>query len=179
MRDPYEVLGVQKSARPDEIKKAFRRLAKKLHPDANKKDPRAAVKFSGMLTVTWLLTPLIVTVALPVMLAGVALIAGLGGSHTYGAHPLEGVAYGVLVSAMYAGFIIVMQRATVLKPSDATVLKPGESERSPVAQPLYEATLGAAVSSLGYSVALGEFHLGPAWPSLGWLALLAMTSQVV
>jgi drug/metabolite transporter (DMT)-like permease len=117
--------------------------------------------------------------ALPVMLAGVALIAGLGGSHTYGAHPLEGVAYGVLVSAMYAGFIIVMQRATVLKPSDATVLKPGESERSPVAQPLYEATLGAAVSSLGYSVALGEFHLGPAWPSLGWLALLAMTSQVV
>src|SRR5262249_3270670 len=46
MRDPYEVLGVQKAARPDEIKKAFRRLAKKLHPDANKKDPRAAVKFA-------------------------------------------------------------------------------------------------------------------------------------
>jgi DnaJ-class molecular chaperone len=39
-------LGVQKSARPDEIKKAFRRLAKKLHPDANKKDPKAAVKFA-------------------------------------------------------------------------------------------------------------------------------------
>ena len=48
MRDPYEVLGVQKSARPDEIKKAFRRLAKKLHPDANKKDPRAAVKFAEL-----------------------------------------------------------------------------------------------------------------------------------
>jgi DnaJ-class molecular chaperone len=46
MRDPYEVLGVQKSARPEEIKKAFRRLAKKLHPDANKKDPKAAVKFA-------------------------------------------------------------------------------------------------------------------------------------
>jgi DnaJ-class molecular chaperone len=46
MRDPYEVLGVQKAARPDEIKKAFRRLAKKLHPDANKKDPKAAVKFA-------------------------------------------------------------------------------------------------------------------------------------
>ncbi|HXW23201.1 MAG TPA: DnaJ C-terminal domain-containing protein [Xanthobacteraceae bacterium] len=46
MRDPYEVLGVQKSARADEIKKAFRRLAKKLHPDANKKDPKAAVKFA-------------------------------------------------------------------------------------------------------------------------------------
>jgi len=48
MRDPYEVLGVQKSARPDEIKKAFRRLAKKLHPDANKKDPKAAVKFAEL-----------------------------------------------------------------------------------------------------------------------------------
>jgi DnaJ-class molecular chaperone len=46
MRDPYEVLGVQKSARPEEIKKAFRRLAKKLHPDTNKKDPKAAVKFA-------------------------------------------------------------------------------------------------------------------------------------
>jgi len=48
MRDPYEVLGVQKSARPDEVKKAFRRQAKKLHPDANKKDPRAAVKFAEL-----------------------------------------------------------------------------------------------------------------------------------
>jgi DnaJ-class molecular chaperone len=50
MRDPYEVLGVQKSARSDEIKKAFRRQAKKLHPDANKKDPRAAVKFAELNT---------------------------------------------------------------------------------------------------------------------------------
>src|SRR5215467_6146659 len=50
MRDPYEVLGVGKSARPDEIKKAFRRQAKKLHPDANKKDPRAAAKFAELNT---------------------------------------------------------------------------------------------------------------------------------
>lgn len=48
MRDPYDVLGVPRGASADEIKKAFRKLAKKLHPDANKKDPRAAVKFAEL-----------------------------------------------------------------------------------------------------------------------------------
>ena len=46
MRDPYEVLGVKRGAGSAEIKSAFRRLAKKLHPDANKKDPKAASRFA-------------------------------------------------------------------------------------------------------------------------------------
>ncbi|MES0809443.1 J domain-containing protein [Roseibium sp. SCPC15] len=46
MRDPYSVLGVAKSASESEIKKAFRKLAKKYHPDQNKDDPGAQQRFA-------------------------------------------------------------------------------------------------------------------------------------
>jgi molecular chaperone DnaJ len=44
-RDPYEVLGVERDADEQQIKKAFRRLARELHPDVNAHDPDAEEKF--------------------------------------------------------------------------------------------------------------------------------------
>ena len=44
-RDYYEVLGIQKGASDTEIKKAYRQVAKKYHPDMNPGDKEAEAKF--------------------------------------------------------------------------------------------------------------------------------------
>lgn len=44
-RDPYEVLGVSRQANEAQIKKAFRQLARELHPDVNTEDPDAGERF--------------------------------------------------------------------------------------------------------------------------------------
>ena len=48
MSDHYETLGVARNATQDEIKRAYRSLARRLHPDANRDDPQAAERFKAI-----------------------------------------------------------------------------------------------------------------------------------
>ena len=47
-RDYYEVLGVGRQATPEELKKAYRRLARQCHPDVNRDDPHAEERFKEL-----------------------------------------------------------------------------------------------------------------------------------
>jgi drug/metabolite transporter (DMT)-like permease len=101
--------------------------------------------------------------ALPVVLTGVVLVSGLIGATQAGLHPLAGIVYGLGTSIAYTCFLLILRQSTSSTPH--------------VAGPLAEATLGAAAGALLLGLAFGGLRLDIPLPSLGWLLLLAMTSQ--
>jgi drug/metabolite transporter (DMT)-like permease len=104
-------------------------------------------------------------VALPVVLAGVVLLAGVIGHSRGGEHPVAGVLYGLGTSVCYAIFILVLRRNT--------------KGLAQIAGPLADATLGAALASLALGLLLGQLSFHISLAAFGWLALLALVSQTL
>jgi drug/metabolite transporter (DMT)-like permease len=104
-------------------------------------------------------------VGLPVVLAGVVLVSGVVGPAAYGGHPIRGTVYGLTTSVAYAGFILLLRASS-------------RGTRS-TAAPLLDATVTAGVLSIGLGAATDGIDLAPGWVSFGWLALLALLSQII
>jgi drug/metabolite transporter (DMT)-like permease len=103
--------------------------------------------------------------ALPLTLVGVVLISGALEDAAYGANPARGVLFGALTGLAYAGFLLTLRHGN-------------EDLRRP-AGPLFDATWVAAIASLVAALVLGADDIVPAWPSAGWLIMLALSSQVL
>ena len=99
---------------------------------------------------------------LPVVMAGVALVAGLASHPAAGVHPLDGIGFGLGTSLAYAGFLLTLRQSSA-------------SARH-VAGPIADATAGATAGCLLLGLAAGGLWPVPGWASLGWLLLLAMSS---
>ena len=106
-----------------------------------------------------------IVVTLPLVIGGIVLISGALEHGAYGAHPALGVVFGVATGLSYAAFILILRAG-------------GTDLRRP-AGPLFDATLVAAIGAVAGGAILGENRLTPTWPAHGWLALLALSSQVV
>src|SRR5207244_726523 len=104
-------------------------------------------------------------VAVPVALLGAVMISGLLEQGAFGDGPARGTAFGVLTTIAYSGYILV------LRTMNTNIDRP--------AGPLFDATLVSAVVSIVAGASYGAVDLVPSWPSHGWLALLALSSQVV
>jgi drug/metabolite transporter (DMT)-like permease len=105
-----------------------------------------------------------ILVALPIVIVGVVLIAGLVGANPYGSAPLIGVITGLLTAVSYAGYLIVNRR--------------GQRDIRRLAGPLFWATLATAVAAALAGFVVGDFDPVPRLPGHAWLILLALSSQV-
>ena len=107
-----------------------------------------------------------VLAALPIALLGVLLISGVLEQHgAYGRNPGRGAAFGLGAGIAYVGFLLLLRRSG--------------SDLRRVAGPLFEATATGTVFTVAAGVIVGDADLLPGWPGVGWLIVLALTSQVI
>jgi drug/metabolite transporter (DMT)-like permease len=105
-----------------------------------------------------------VVAAIPVMLLGVVLISGVVGSGAYGADPLLGVAIGLVTATSYAGYLLIVRRA------------------SPDGRPAGPVAISTALTgfvALVFGAAMGNLDLVPSLPSHLYLLALGVLSQSV
>jgi len=100
-------------------------------------------------------------VALPIVLGGVVLIAGVLGGQNYGADPTLGVMLGILTALCYAGYLIIIRQVS----------------RRRIAQPVAVSTATSGAVALAVGLALGSIDLFPGAESMLWLILLGITAQ--
>lgn len=105
-----------------------------------------------------------VLIAIPVMLAGVALISGVIGSGAYGADPRLGVGFGLVSAVAYAAYLLLTRQG------NPGGMRPGAL--------LLDSTAATLVVSALIGVAVRDLDPVPSWPAHGWLALLALSAQV-
>ena len=106
-----------------------------------------------------------VLAALPIALLGVLLISGVLQKRRVRADPTRGTLFGLGAGVAYVGFLLLLRRSG--------------SDLRRVAGPLFEATATAAVACVAAGLVIGDADLTPAWPGVGWLIVLALTSQVI
>lgn len=106
-----------------------------------------------------------VLAALPIALVGVVLISGALQHGAYGQAPARGSLFGLGAGVAYVGFLLLLRR--------------GGADLRRVAGPLFDATFTATVVAVCAGLVVGDADLTPGWPGVGWLIVLALTSQVI
>jgi drug/metabolite transporter (DMT)-like permease len=99
--------------------------------------------------------------ALPIILVGIVLIAGVLGGDSYGDDPLLGVFLGILTALSYGGYLIVIRHVG----------------RRRAAEPVAISTASTLVVALVVGLVLGTIDLVPSWPAHMWLILLGISAQ--
>jgi drug/metabolite transporter (DMT)-like permease len=106
-----------------------------------------------------------VLAALPIALIGVVMISGVLQHGAYGRAPGRGALFGLAAGIAYVGFLMLLRH--------------GGSDLRRVAGPLFDAIVSATVGCLIAGLIIGDADLTPGWPGVGWLIVLALTSQVL